>query len=125
MKRRASKGTDPLLQSPYWINVVRPFWKDPRNQRPCARCRGYIDYAAPRFYPGTRKVNPRSLAVGHIIERHKARAMGWSDDQINDISNTQPECARCSDSSGAKYGNALRGLRVVRTRPSLDGSREW
>jgi hypothetical protein len=36
--------------------------------------------------------------------------MGWTEAQINHLSNTQPEHARCSDASGARYGNGLRTL---------------
>jgi hypothetical protein len=45
--------------------------------------------------------------VGHIISRHRARQLGWPDAQINALSNTQPECASCSNRSGAKLGRQI------------------
>ena len=103
------KPTDPLLANHHWRTVIRKHWQQKRL--PCARCGGPIDYDGPRFLfvRGKRKLNPRSLVVGHKTSRHQARRNGWTDAQINDLSNTQPECARCSASSGAKYGNRLRG----------------
>lgn len=108
MARRANKGTDRLLTGKHWRTTIRGYWQQPANRRPCARCGRRIDYDAPRYWPGTRRVNGASLVVGHIVGRHQAKALGWSDEQINALSNTQPECARCSDSSGATYGNQLR-----------------
>jgi hypothetical protein len=70
-------------------------------------------------------VNPYSLVIGHIVGRHEAKLMGWTDAQINAISNTQPEHARCSDQSGARYGNNLRRLVALPTDKDLDESRDW
>lgn len=120
MSRRASKGTDPLLTTHEWRRVIRRYWL--RQRDPCARCGGLIDYEAGRFWPGTKRVNPASLAVGHVIGRDQARRLGWTDEQINALSNTQPEHARCSDRSGARYGNRKRA--VIRSR-RLDTSRAW
>ena len=89
---------------------------------------------ASHFFPGTRRVDPASLVVGHIVGRDLARRAGWSDERINSRENTQPEHARCSSSSGARYGNRLRGVRrrkprrklPVPVRPEpLITSREW
>lgn len=104
MKRVA----DPLLTSDYWRKTVRGHWLAKRL--PCTRCGRAIDYDGPRLVVvrGRRKVNPRSLVVGHKVGRHEARRRGWTDAQINALSNTQPECAKCSASSGASYGNRLR-----------------
>ena len=130
-KRRASKGTDPLLTSVWWRVTVRGHWMKLPVQV-CARCGKGIDTTLKRYYPGTRKVNPGSLAVGHIVGRDQAKALGWSEERINAISNTQPEHARCSDRSGAQYGNQKRGrrgamLRVVprEERQATDNSRRW
>lgn len=126
MTRRRSKGTDPLLTSKEWRGPIRQHWI--RAALPCARCGEQIQYGARRYIPGTRKVNPRSLVVGHIVGRHEGKIRGWTDAQINSLENTQPECARCSDRSGAVYGNRLRGpgLHVVGTVvPQVDNSREW
>lgn len=117
--RRASKGSDPLLTTTAWRTTIRQHHI--RAGAPCARCGGTIDYSAPRYLPGTRRVNPISLAVGHVVGRDQARRLGWTDQQINALANTQPEHARCSDSSGAKYGNAKRG----RMRQVLKTTRAW
>jgi hypothetical protein len=118
MPRRTNKGADPLLTTYAWRTTIRRHWK--RERRPCARCGTAIDYDGPRYLPGTRRVNPASLAVGHIVGRDQAKQMGWTEAQINALSNTQPEHARCSDRSGAIYGNAKRGA-----RKRLDTSRVW
>jgi hypothetical protein len=114
--RRASKGTDPLLTTKAWRVDIRQHHI--RAGLPCARCGRPIAYGAPRYLPGTRRVNPRSLVVGHIVGRDQAKRLGWSDEQINDLANTQAECARCSDSSGATYGNRIRGLRRAASAPT-------
>lgn len=46
--------------------------------------------------------------------------MGWTEAQIHHLSNTQPEHAHCSDSSGARYGNALRGHAINELNITLD-----
>jgi len=97
---------DRLVKGRAWARI-RDYWI--RRREPCARCGGWIDYDNP-----TRTW--RSLDVGHIVERDAARTMGWTDAQINDIANTQPEHQRCSRVAGASYGNAKRGA-VVRRRP--------
>lgn len=109
MTRRASKGTDPLLTTREWRVTIRGHWV--RLGLPCARCGRAIDYDTGRYLPGTRRVNPASLVVGHIVGRDVARRIGWTDEQINALENSQPEHARCSDASGARYGNRKRGLR--------------
>jgi hypothetical protein len=86
----------------------RIYWK--RLRLPCARCRGWIDYDGPRYLPGLsgrRRLNPRYLVVGHIVSRHQARRLGWSEAQVNALSNTQPECQDCSNRSGARLGRLL------------------
>ena len=89
---------DPLLKGKDW-EAVKAHHR--RRRAPCAKCGCAIDYDGP---PG-----PRSLDVGHIVARDQAKAWGWTRAQINAISNTQPECRTCSRSTGAAYGNALRG----------------
>jgi hypothetical protein len=62
-----------------------------------------IDYDAKYFVTmadGRRKVNPVAFACGHRVGRDLAASLGWSDDQINAISNTAPEHASCPGRSG-------------------------
>ena len=99
--------TDPSLTTMAW-RKHREYWK--RLRRPCARCRGYIDYTGPRYYvdvDGQPRLNKRALVVGHIVSRHPARQLGWSEAMINDLSNTQPECQDCSNRSGARLGRRI------------------
>jgi hypothetical protein len=82
----------------------RIYWK--RLRLPCSGCGGWIDYDGPRYLPG-RRLNSRYLVVGHIVSRHQGRLWGWTEAQINALSNTQPECQDCSNRSGAKLGRQL------------------
>lgn len=99
--------TDPLLTTHHWRHTIRPYWQQQRL--PCARCGQAIDYDGPRFYiiNGKRKQNPRYLIVGHKVDRVTARRLGWTDQDINHLSNTQPECQTCSNQSGARLGQRL------------------
>lgn len=111
MPRPKSKGTDQRLTTAWWRKTVRGHWQKPENRQPCTRCHQDIDYDGPRYIPNQipRKVNPRSLVVGHIISRHQAKLLGWTDEQTMAIANSRPECADCSSRSGAIYLNALLG----------------
>lgn len=109
--RGTRKGDDALLHTAQW-RAHRAHWMRPENRRPCGVCTGVIDYDGPRYLPGTRTVNERYLHVGHIVGRHEARALGWSNEQINALTNTRPECAHCSGSTGATYGNQLRSVNM-------------
>jgi hypothetical protein len=77
----------------------RDYWKALRL--PCARCGGKIDYDSPVRLPGG-GYNQRALVVGHIVTRVEALERGWSIAEINDLSNTQPECFECSWRSGGE-----------------------
>jgi hypothetical protein len=94
----------PALVTELARRKVREYWR--RSGRPCAVCGAAIDYAGPRYLVvnGRRVQNPRALVVGHIVSRRKAKLLGWSAEQINALSNTRPECQRCSNLSGARDG---------------------
>lgn len=119
----AAKQRDPLLGTYTWRVTIRQHWV--RLRLPCARCKQPIDYAGPRYYTvrGKRRLNPRYLVVGHKVDRYQAKLMGWTEQQINAISNTQPECARCSHSSGAKLGQRVSAQNVKAQAP--EESRRW
>ena len=95
-----SNAGDPLLKRADWKRAVA-YWRGKRGTLHCARCGGPIDRAS-------KTRGPDSLDVGHIVSRHEARALGWRDDQINALSNTQPEHARCGRSHGGRLGNQVR-----------------
>jgi hypothetical protein len=102
---------DPLLWTPAWRREIRGYWK--RRRLPC-QCGCVppmeIAYDSPTFLlvNGKRRLNPASLAVGHILSRYEARQLGWSEQQINSLSNTRPERADHSLRSGAELGERVR-----------------
>lgn len=95
-----SNAGDPLLRRADWLAVVG-YWRKKRGPLECARCGLVIDRT-----PGQR--HGGSLDVGHIVSRYDARRMGWTDEQINSLSNSQPECQTCNRAHGARLGNANR-----------------
>jgi hypothetical protein len=56
---------------------------------------------------GRRRLNPAALVIGHIVSRYEARRRGWSDQQINALSNTRPERMDHSLRSGARLGQQV------------------
>ena len=114
MPRRPSTG-DPLLKGADWLRV-RAYWI--QRQDPCARCGGAITYT-----PGYRGRD--ALDVGHVVGRDEARRRGWTREQINHVSNTQPEHAHCSRSAGATYRNQRRGYGSGTTRREPIERDEW
>jgi hypothetical protein len=109
---------DPILSTQTW-RTIRRHWQ--QRRLPCARCHQPIDYDGPRYLTtndGSRRLNPRALAVGHKIDRHTARQLGWTIQQINAITNTQPECQDCSNRSGARLGAKIAGRRAPGSRGS-------
>jgi hypothetical protein len=94
---------DELLGTYKWRVTIRKYWVAKRL--PCSICRRAIDYRPnSRYLPGTRKLNPRALVVGHIVSRYAAKRMGWTEAMINSVSNTRPECVACSNRSGQQLG---------------------
>jgi hypothetical protein len=116
-------ANDPLLTNHHWRVTVRNHWK--RLRLPCARCHRPIAYDAPRYLGGRRRVNPRALVVGHIVDRYAAKRMGWTDEQINALTNTQPECVDCSNKSGARLGQKVQRARQAQQQPPTNTSRRW
>jgi 5-methylcytosine-specific restriction endonuclease McrA len=118
-----SRRSKRLLADKDFRTKIRDQYK--QDNRSCARCGGSIDYDGTYYIQGTKRKNPRYLHVGHIVDRDKAILLGWTDEEINDESNLQPECSSCSDKSGARYGRSKQGLTVVHSPVVLDTSREW
>ena len=110
-RRPSNHASDPLLTGGTW-RKIRAHWI--RQRQPCARCGQPIDYeTTPRYW--------RSLDVGHIIDRVTARAAGWTDAQINALTNTQPEHQQCNREAGVRLGNQRR----TPTTPNPITSRRW
>lgn len=102
---------DPALKTAAWKRI-RAYWlTGPGKDTPCARCGGPIDRT-----PGAR--GPMSLDVGHIVDRVVARQAGWTEAQVNTLSNTAPEHQRCGRKAGAKLGAARRWGNKPQTRRS-------
>jgi hypothetical protein len=101
--QRRDSRPDPQITSGDW-RILRRQWK--ARGLPCARCGRAIDYTTGRFL-ASGKINPRSFVLGHKVSRREARALGWSEAMINDSSNLQAECQKCSNRSGAQLGRAL------------------
>ena len=56
---------------------------------------------------GKRRLNPAALVVGHVVSRYEAKRLGWSAEQINASSNTQPERMDHSLCSGGRLGASI------------------
>jgi 5-methylcytosine-specific restriction endonuclease McrA len=98
----------------YRINRAILLRTSRREQAPCSRCGGPIDYDGPRYIrlSGRRHENPAAFDAGHII----AIIEGGT----HALDNLQAEHARCNRSAGAHLGNARRA-RPGRTRPQRPG----
>ena len=118
--------SDPQLHTAAWRRI-RDHWR--RSGQPCAVCGVAIDYTGPRYLVvrGKRVQNPRALVVGHIVSRRRAKLLGWTAAQTNALSNTRPECQRCSNLSGAREGQRAQATALQQSRPTmtLDTSRRW
>mgnify|MGYP002147269449 CR=1 FL=1 len=104
---------DPLLKGGDWLKV-RAYWLTGAGRHtPCARCGKPIDRTTPER-------GPWSLDVGHIVDRAVAKDLGWTAAQMNTLSNTQPEHARCGRRAGAHLGARRRWK-----TPTNRTSRTW
>jgi hypothetical protein len=114
---RSKKKTDRLLGTTQWQSWIRGYWRQQRQ--PCVN--GHpIDYDSPSRNPdGTYR--PDSLTVDHKTPRSVARSLGWTEAQINSISNTQPMCRACSNRQGSKLGRQ-RQAAAMATPPTSDQS---
>ena len=113
-RRPSNYDSDPLLTGGIW-RKVRAYWIAQRL--PCARCGRAIDYdTVPRYW--------RSLDVGHVVDRVTARGQGWTDEQINAVSNTQPEHQRCNREAGVTLGNQRRRALPARAPRPIEAD-EW
>jgi hypothetical protein len=118
--------------------VIRPYWQ--RRRLPCqCGCGGQpIDYDGPTYVliNGKRRLNPASLAVGHVVSSYAAKQLGWTEQQINSLGNTRPERADHSLRSGAELGERVRQSRQSKPAPMhtpayappvrrIDTARRW
>ncbi len=96
---------DPLLRSKVWTQLRKQVATEIRLGAPCARCGRPIDLELKWPHPG-------SYTLGHIVPRAVAKALGWTEAQIDSRSNTQPEHKAC----GQRAGSALGGRQTARVR---------
>jgi hypothetical protein len=110
------RQADPALTTYAW-KQTRKAWA---KQLPllCARGCGHMITSDKKYFPGTKITNPRSLVVGHKLSRSEGRALGYSEQQLHDVTNTQPECWSCSSRSGSKMGASMgyRAQQAARAR---------
>jgi hypothetical protein len=97
------KKADPLLTSYAWRQLRQTYAK--QLPLPCARC-GHMITSARKYLPDGR-TNPRSLVLGHRLSRSQGRALGYSEEYLNDPANLRPECWSCSSKQGAHMGGVL------------------
>jgi hypothetical protein len=121
---------DPLLitashrsNRTYWVALARTVGLR------CTLCGCPIEWRKEyRRLPNGRE-NPRYLVIGHVTSRYTAKRMGWTEQQINSLSNTRPECKHCSNKTGAQLGRQVqhsnRNKDRVKVRGDLDDSRDW
>jgi 5-methylcytosine-specific restriction endonuclease McrA len=89
-----------------------------RQKLPCAVCGRAIPYD-----------QPGAFVAGHIVARHTAKRLGWTESQINALSNLRAECKQCSHRTGAREGNQVK--RAMRQRAKtgiiyqLDDHERW
>jgi hypothetical protein len=99
------QSKDPLLSTPRYRRN-REVLK--RQKLPCAVCGRAIDYA-----------QSGAFVAGHVVARHTAKRLGWTEDMINALSNLRPECRACSYRTGAREGNRVK--RAMRQRVRTGG----
>src|SRR5215217_1883622 len=90
-----------------------------RQRLLCAVCGRPIDYS-----------QPGAFVAGHVVARHKAKRLGWTEEMINALSNLRAECKSCSYRTGAHEGNQVKRAMRQRVRPGgatghLTDSHRW
>jgi len=108
-------ASDPLLGSYSW-KLIRKAWRD--KGLPCSKCGCRINYTS-----GYKGID--AFEVGHIVGRDQARAMQWTDAQINSIGNTRPECRQCNRRDGARYMHSKKNARNSKRNRVPIESDEW
>jgi hypothetical protein len=128
--QRARNGwSDPLLHTPSWRRVVRPYWQ--RRRLPC-QCGCWppepIAYDSPTYFVinGKRRLNPAALVIGHVVSRYEAKQLGWTAQQINALSNTRPERQDHSLRSGGRLGASIQqGRQSPAPVRHIDTAHRW
>ena len=100
MAWRQSK--DPLLSAPRYRRN-REVLK--RQKLPCAVCGRAIPYD-----------QPGAFVAGHIVARHKAKRVGWTEEMIKSPANLRAECKQCSHRTGAREGHLAKRAKRQRSQ---------
>jgi hypothetical protein len=92
----------------------------------CSLCGCVIEWRKEyQRLPGGRE-NANYLVIGHVTSRYHAKRMGWTEQQINALSNSRPECKRCSNRSGAQLGQQVqRANAKIKLRIGRSDSDRW
>jgi hypothetical protein len=114
--------SDPNLHTPLY-RQTREYWlrRGKAEDIPCWRCGQRIAYSLPYFRiepSGRKRVNHTAFCLGHLVGRDLAMSYGWTDAQINAITNCRPEHARCSGKSGYQYQASKRKALARSQRPA-------
>jgi 5-methylcytosine-specific restriction endonuclease McrA len=120
--RGPRKPSNPIRNDRQHRTRNRKYWQTMRL--PCARCNGVIDYTGPLYLPSGRQ-NGKYLVVGHIVSVADATRLGWTSQQINALSNSQPECLSCSNRSGAKAGRRAQRTKLNKVKTFADDRARW
>jgi hypothetical protein len=101
---------DQSLSSKGWARV-KAYWirqRIPSCQATVCLLPGVlVDYEPPY-------TKPTSFNCGHVVPRWRAKALGWTIDQINSIGNSRPEHRLCNLRDGARIGQRRQSAKLKR-----------
>jgi 5-methylcytosine-specific restriction endonuclease McrA len=79
----------------------------------CKCCDSPLDYGVGKNNHGKRDINTPS--TDHIVSQHEAKSLGWTDEQIHDITNLWIICNRCNLlKNNSTAADAFRYERIAR-----------
>jgi 5-methylcytosine-specific restriction endonuclease McrA len=89
-------------------------WANVKESSRISHRSGWDRYVRPKFLreePTCRSCGAPSRVVDHIVNKSRARELGWTEEMIEDRSNLQGLCSRCHNSKTAAEGHAARRRR--------------
>jgi hypothetical protein len=113
----SKRKADYLVETP-GQRAARAYFRQQQTQ-PCATCRREIDYSwTKKMINGKWVYNSRGLVAGHVISRSQGKLLGYSDDQLQALSNFRPECRSCSVRQGSRLGRAMQVNNKINGQPA-------
>lgn len=112
---------------------LRPVWAHPNSQKwgvayndflakcelECSCCGSSLDYGLGKN--NTSKLDVNTPSTDHIVSQKVARQRGWTDEQINHISNLWIICFRCNRLKNDSTADDIhRYKRIVETLEQID-----